>query len=94
MKRMAVVCSNLNEWRFFADTLQWNLSKQNKPYKRVAKAIIDKHEDTFYFYLSNNVYTADQSIYCMYSDDFSIDKVIGMCDIESSVSDYLERWIR
>ena len=40
MKTIAVICNNRQEWRYFVDTLQFTLSKDNKPYKAVAESVI------------------------------------------------------
>lgn len=50
MKRIAVICNNNKEWHHFKDSLQWNLAKQNKPYKSTVDTIVDMTEDKYYFY--------------------------------------------
>lgn len=54
MKTIAVICNNKQEWRHFVDTLQFTWSKDNKPYKAVAEAIIDIDKKTKYILVPNS----------------------------------------
>jgi len=55
MKVIAVIVNNRREWLYFVDTLQFKLSKENKPYNTVAKAMIDIEGKVKYVYVNNHV---------------------------------------
>lgn len=54
MKNIAVICNNRVEWRHFVDTLQFSLSKENKPYKSIDSEIVDKEKKVKYFHVNNH----------------------------------------
>jgi hypothetical protein len=55
MKNIAVIVNNRREWLYFVDTLQFTLSKENKPYNTVSKAIVDIEGKVKYVYVNNHV---------------------------------------
>jgi hypothetical protein len=56
MENIAVVCNNIKEWQFFCDSLCWNLSKQNLPYKMTPTGFEHISNDTAYHYAPNNIH--------------------------------------
>jgi hypothetical protein len=54
MKTIAVICNNRREWLYFVDTLQFSLTKENKPYKAVAEYIVDVKGQVKYFRVNNH----------------------------------------
>ena len=64
MKNIAVICNNFVEWKHFVDTLQFTLSKDNKPYKvtcarkrgiTTPETIVDIEKQVKYLYVLNHV---------------------------------------
>lgn len=53
LKNIAVVCNNRQEWQYFVDTLQFTLSKDNKPYKVVKESIVDIEKQVKYILVPN-----------------------------------------
>lgn len=97
MKKVVVICNNKSEWRLFHDTLTFSLAKQGYKYKSVSEAIHDLHDNIRYLYFPNNLYKVSEKLYC-YADGgdtvFNIDRIVGMCNIEPDVLDYLSVYLR
>lgn len=51
MKQIAVVCNNYREFSYFMETLQWKLSKENKPYKSIRNCIVDIDANIKYIHI-------------------------------------------
>lgn len=91
-KHTAVVCNNPAEWKHFTESLVWNLSKQNKPYKLTEKELVDIQNNQKFIHVPRNMYKLSETLY-MYADDcFNIDNVIFMCDHNKEIEDYLNNW--
>jgi len=84
MKKIAVACNNTHEWNFFCETLEWNLSKQNLPYKRVAKGFQDIHNKITYCLIPNNLYQAKEV-----TIGVKYDSVIWCCNVDKELEEYL-----
>jgi len=54
MKNVAVICNNFVEWKHFVDTLQFSLTKENKPYKAVKESIVDIEKQVKYILVHNS----------------------------------------
>ena len=52
MKQIVVVCNNYREFAYFMETLQWKLSKENKPYKCIRNCIVDIDANIKYIHIS------------------------------------------
>ena len=89
MKNILVVCSNPPEWKHFVDSLQWSLSKQNLPYKASGDYILDVQNNKKFIHVPNNMYKLSEKLY-MLGDEFRFDSIVGMCNIDKGVEDYLE----
>ena len=59
MKVVNIICNNILEFNHFCECLMWNLSKQNKRYKRVRESIIDIENKTKYVYTRAHEYVED-----------------------------------
>lgn len=51
MKQIAVVCNNYREFSYFMESLQWKLSKENKPYKSIRNCIVDIDANIKYIHI-------------------------------------------
>ncbi len=65
MKNVAVICNNFVEWKHFVDTLQFSLTKENKPYKAVAEYIVDIEKQVKYFHVNASIVDNDIHEYLM-----------------------------
>ena len=88
IKNIVVVCSNLLEWGYFVDSLQWSLSKQNLPYKTADGYIIDVQNNKKFIHVPSNMYKLSEKLYTL-GDDFYIDSIVWMCNTDKEVEDYL-----
>lgn len=88
IKNIAVVCNNSQEWKHFVDSTQWDLAKQNLPYKTSDGYILDVQNNKKFIHVPNNMYKLSEKMY-MLCDDFRIDLIIPMCKIDKEVEDYL-----
>lgn len=89
MKNVAVVCNNLTEWKYFVDSMQWNLSKQNLPYRETEMYIQDLSSGMEFIHIPNNVYKLSQILYMTDNGGLSIDLIVPMCKMDEGVEDYL-----
>lgn len=94
MKNIAVVVNNRQEWRHFVDTLQFTLSKDNKPYKAtcarergitIPATIVDIEKQVKYFHVDNHK-SGIESIRGYLWDDYIA--TTNLVDVE------LENWIK
>jgi hypothetical protein len=85
MKTIAVIVNNRREWLYFVDTLQFTLSKENKPYNTVAKAMIDIEKKVKYVEVLNHV-SGIESIRGYLWDDY--------ITMGKQVDKELENWIK
>jgi hypothetical protein len=85
MKTIAVICNNRREWLYFVDTLQFTLSKDNKPYKTVSKAIVDIEKQVKYVEVLNHS-SGIESIRGYLWDDY--------ITMGKQVDKELENWIK
>ena len=89
IKNIAVVCNNEQEWRHFVDSTQWNLSKQNLPYKTADGYILDVRNNKKFIHVPNNMYKLSEKMYILCDDNFKVDSIIWMCNTDKEVEDYL-----
>lgn len=59
MKTVNIICNNILEFNHFCECMMWNLSKQNKRYKRVRESIVDIENKTKYVYTRAHGYVED-----------------------------------
>jgi hypothetical protein len=85
MKTIAVIVNNRREWLYFVDTLQFTLSKQNKPYNTVAKAMIDIEKQVKYVEVLNHVSGIESIRGCLWNDYITT---------SSQIDEELENWIK
>ncbi len=85
MKVIAVIVNNGREWLYFVDTLQFKLSKENKPYNTVSKALVDISEQMKYVYVDNHV-SSIESIRGYLWDDY--------ITTSNHIDEELENWIK
>ena len=90
MKQIAVVCNNRREWDYFVDTLQWKLSKENKPYKATQSYIQDTEANTLYHYIP----CGNDHTFCEYLRGRELNDYILMCGISNQQLLYLNSYIR
>jgi len=84
VKNIAVVCNNFVEWRHFVDTLQFTLSKDNKPYKAVAASIIDIEKQVKYILVHNSYQGIDNMCGYKISDYLTMASIV-----DNDVHEYL-----
>lgn len=90
MKQVAIVCNNYREFAYFVETLQWKLSKENKPYRSSNNCIFDVYSNTKYFHIPcRNEQTFQEHLQGMECDDY-----ILMCGITDQQLMYLNSKIR
>lgn len=90
MRQVAVVCNNRKEWDYFVDTLQWKLSKENKPYKYNGNCIQDTDANTRYYYIHcGNDHTFREHVYGREWSDY-----ISMCFMSDRQVEYMISMIR
>ena len=85
MKQVAVICSNRREWEYFVETLQWKLSKENKPYKAANNYIQDTDANVRYYYIHcGNDYTFQSNLSGREWNDY-----ISMCFMSNEQVQYM-----
>lgn len=84
MKKIAVVCNNIQEWNFFCETLEWNLSKQNLPYARIPKCFQDRSNKISYCLVENNLYRAKEA-----TVGYEFEQIVWCCKPDEGVEEYL-----
>ena len=90
MKQVAVVCNNRREWNYFVETLQWKLSKENKPYKASNNCIQDTNANARYYYIPcGNDYTFREHVSGREWNDY-----ISMCFMSDEQVEYVISMIR
>ena len=85
MKHIAVIVNNRKEWNYFVETIQFILSKDNKPYKAVAEAIVDIEKQIKYVSVLNHVSGIDNIRGYLWDDYITMGK---------QVDKDLENWIK
>ena len=90
-KHIAVICNNEAEWKHFCNNMEWNLSKQNLPYRWGGHYLLDLSSNTKFIHMPNNLYKLNEKLY-MKGDDFTIDLIIPMCKMECDVDEFLSNW--
>ncbi len=90
MKQIAVICNNRREWDYFVETLQWKLSKENKPYKAADNRIQDTDANVRYFHIHcGNDYTFQSNLCGREWDDY-----ITMCFMSDEQVEYIKSKIK
>ena len=90
MKQIAVVCNNYREFAYFMESLQWKLSKENKPYKSIRNCIVDIDANTKHIHIPcGNDYTFEEQLQGRELNDY-----ILMCGITDQQLMYLNSKIR
>lgn len=90
MKLIAVICNNRNEWNYFVETLQWKLSKENKPYKASNNYIQDTDANVRYYCIHcGNDYTFQANLCGREWDDY-----ITMCFMSDEQVEYVKSKIK
>jgi hypothetical protein len=84
MKTIAVICNNRQEWRYFVDTLQFTLSKDNKPYKAVAESVIDIEKQVKYILVPNHYRGIDNMLGYRISDYLTLASIV-----DNDIHEYL-----
>ncbi len=84
LKNIAVVCNNRQEWRHFVDTLQFTLSKENKPYKAVKESIVDIEKQVKYILVHNSYRGIDDMLGRKINDYLTMASII-----DNDVYEYL-----
>ena len=86
MKITAVVCNNEAEWEHFYKSMEWNLSKQNLPYRWLGDKFEDLSSGITFIHFPNNMYKLNEKLYMLGCD---VDNIVWMCKQDSEIEDYL-----
>ena len=85
-KFVAVVCNNEAEWQHFYKSMEWNLSKQNLPYRWLGDMFEDLTNGIKFIHVPNNMYKLSEKLYMLGCD---IDNVIWMCSYDKEIDEFL-----
>ncbi len=89
MKHIAVIVNNRKEWNYFVETIQFTLSKDNKPYKAVAEAIVDIEKQVKYLFVLNHVSGTDNMRGYVINDYLTIAKIV-----DDDIMNYLMTYMK
>lgn len=91
-KFIAVVCNNEAEWQHFYKNMEWNLSKQNLPYRWLGDMFEDLSSGIKFIHFPNNMYKLSEKLYILPELEYTIDRVVWMCSYDKEIDEFLSNW--